>query len=635
MSATTTGRNSHIDKGGQGCHRRRRNRSSSATVFASAWVPSGLVAPTAATKRGKAKVLPSRHGDAKTWIRESWAEDRSYLCNSGRIQIPGRVMVDSDWKPPFNLDSASFSSCRFGRQIPNWLQSQKSISYLEISDAGLIDRIPDWFWNTFSNATVLDLSYNQISGELPLNLEFMSVTEFLLQSNRLTGSVPQLPRSIELLDISKNSLNGQLPSNFIVPYLQVALLFSNCITGIIPESICRWPQLRHLDLSNNQLTSGLPECGTKELKQQKPSNNISTTANSASSYSLQIRTLFLKNNSLSGGFPLFLKQCQNLTFLDLTQNKFSGKLPAWISEDTPSLVMLRLRSNFFSGHIPIEITRLFSLRILDLANNTFSGVIPQSLVNLKALIGTAVALDSTDNPFQEGYESEYMFLEMGMSNDSLLSLVVKGQVLDYRENAIYFMSIDLSCNSLAGQIPKEIGSLLGLINLNLSSNLLSGNIPYKMGNLQSLESLDLSNNQFSGEIPRGLSNLTSLSYLNLSYNNLSGRIPSGHQLDTLRTDDPASMYIGNPGLCGHPLPKLKKMCKEGAYWGTVAGVYVGMVYGVERVRGRSDWKNALIGGTLSGALISGASNNNKDKIIKDAITAGAVATAVEFINYLT
>ncbi|KAI7992932.1 hypothetical protein LOK49_LG12G02560 [Camellia lanceoleosa] len=30
---------------------------------------------------------------------------------------------------------------------------------------------------------------------------------------------------------------------------------------------------------------------------------------------------------------------------------------------------------------------------------------------------------------------------------------------------------------------------------------------------------------------------------------------------------------------------LKKMCKEGAYWGTIAGVYVGMEYGMERVRG--------------------------------------------------
>jgi hypothetical protein len=219
--------------------------------------------------------------------------------------------------------------------------------------------------------------------------------------------------------------------------------------------------------------------------------------------------------------------------------------------------MLLLRSNTFSGHIPIEITRLFSLRILDLANNTFSGLIPQSLVNLKALTTTTVvALDLIDNPFREVHQSGYSIFQFGGSNNNdSLSLTVKGQVLDYKENAMFFMSIDLSCNRLTGQIPEEIGSLLGLVNLNLSSNFLSGNIPYKIGNLQSLESLDLSNNQLSGEIPWSLSNLTSLSYLNMSYNNLSGRIPSGHQLDTLKTDDPASMYIGNPGLCGQPLPK--------------------------------------------------------------------------------
>ncbi|WVZ95839.1 hypothetical protein U9M48_041553 [Paspalum notatum var. saurae] len=89
-------------------------------------------------------------------------------------------------------------------------------------------------------------------------------------------------------------------------------------------------------------------------------------------------------------------------------------------------------------------------------------------------------------------------------NDSL-SFLIKGQVLDYTESASFIKSIDLSYNS--------------------------GNIPYEIGNLQSLESLDLSDNQ------------------------LSGRIPSGNQLDTLMADDPASMYIGNPGLCGHPLPK--------------------------------------------------------------------------------
>ncbi|XP_073062140.1 outer envelope pore protein 16, chloroplastic [Primulina eburnea] len=80
---------------------------------------------------------------------------------------------------------------------------------------------------------------------------------------------------------------------------------------------------------------------------------------------------------------------------------------------------------------------------------------------------------------------------------------------------------------------------------------------------------------------------------------------------------------------------LKRMCREGASWGAVAGVYVGMEYGVERVRGTKDWKNALISGAVTGALLSAASNRNRDKIVFDAIAGGAVATAAEFLNYLT
>ncbi|WVZ00049.1 hypothetical protein V8G54_026118 [Vigna mungo] len=83
------------------------------------------------------------------------------------------------------------------------------------------------------------------------------------------------------------------------------------------------------------------------------------------------------------------------------------------------------------------------------------------------------------------------------------------------------------------------------------------------------------------------------------------------------------------------LLQLKKMCKEGVYWGTVAGLYVGTEYGVERIRGTRDWKNAMIGGAVTGAVVSAVSNNKKDKIAIDAITGAAIATAAEFIYYLT
>ncbi|EPS67531.1 hypothetical protein M569_07245 [Genlisea aurea] len=80
---------------------------------------------------------------------------------------------------------------------------------------------------------------------------------------------------------------------------------------------------------------------------------------------------------------------------------------------------------------------------------------------------------------------------------------------------------------------------------------------------------------------------------------------------------------------------VRKMCKEGAYWGTVAGVYVGMEFGVEKVRGTRDWKNSLIGGALTGAIVSTASGHDKDKIVFNTIAAAAIATAKDFLAYLT
>ncbi|GAY69477.1 hypothetical protein CUMW_289760, partial [Citrus unshiu] len=88
------------------------------------------------------------------------------------------------------------------------------------------------------------------------------------------------------------------------------------------------------------------------------------------------------------------------------------------------------------------------------------------------------------------------------------------------------------------------------IGLNLSRNNLTGYITPKIGQLQSLDFLDLSRNQFSGGIPSSLSQVNRLSVMDLSHNNLSGKIPTGTQLQSFN----ASVYDGNPELCGLPLP---------------------------------------------------------------------------------
>jgi Leucine-rich repeat (LRR) protein len=388
-----------------------------------------------------------------------------------------------------------------------------NITYLDISSAGISGRLPQWFSDVFSNVEFMNISNNQLNGTLPTDMGSMPLEELYLNSNQLTGQIATLPPNISYLDLSNNFLSGPLPFAVGSTNLKQLSLFSNRLTGHIPESFCKCPQLYVLDLSNNFLEGEPPSClGVME----------------------KIEFIALSNNSLSGEFPSFVQNFTNLIFLDLSRNKFSGGLPMWIGK-LRSLAILQLSHNKFRGKILVNITNLGCLHNMDLNNNEISGPIPSYLYLTK-------------------HECSVNYIDF--YDLTRVYTVFKGQELNYgsidRVLGTSMMSIDLSSNNLIGEIPEEIVFLDDLVNLNLSRNHLSGVVPNKIGEMQSLESLDLSRNMLSGEIPASLSNLTFLSYLDLSYNNLTGRIPSGSQLDTLYAEYP-SMYIGNTGLCGHPL----------------------------------------------------------------------------------
>ncbi|CAD6255118.1 unnamed protein product [Miscanthus lutarioriparius] len=432
-----------------------------------------------------------------------------------------KIEISSDWQPPSTLGYVNFASCQMGPLFPGWLQWKVSITNLDISSAGIADRIPQRFSDAFSNVWFMNISNNQLNGTLPADMGSMSLRELYLSSNKLTGQIPTLPPNIYTLDLSNNFLSGPLPSATRSANLIELFLFSNRLTGHIPESFCKYQQLVVLDLSNNFLEGEPPLClGVMEY----------------------MEFVILSNNSLSGKFPSFLQNLTNVQFLDLSWNKFSGRLPMWIGSLT-SLRVIRLSHNKFFGSIPMNITNLSCLQYMDLNNNKISGSLPMYLSNLKFMT----------NVYMMGCSDGREAIDSHLNS---LSTVWKGQELNYgsiqRIVEISMTSIDLSSNDLTGEIPEEIVVLDELVNLNLSRNHLTGVIPKKMGEMRSLQSLDLSRNMLLGEIPATLSNLTFLSYLELSYNDLTGRIPSGVQLDTLYAEYPF-IYIGNIGLCGHPL----------------------------------------------------------------------------------
>ncbi|KAE8687316.1 putative Disease resistance family protein / LRR family protein [Hibiscus syriacus] len=422
----------------------------------------------------------------------------------------------SNWIPPFQCQTIELSYWFLGPKFPTWIQFQKDLSTLDISSAGISDVVPSWFWNFTSKMVSLNISHNQLEGEIP----FLPVHKLAdLRSNRFSGPLPRILPDVATLFFSNNSFSGSL-SSFLCEYrlgepkLFLLQLETNLLSGEIPDCWLQWQGIRVLNMGNNNLTGKIP----------------------VSLGYLGFMFLNLRNNKLSGELPLTLANNSDLFMIDIGENQFTGNIPKWIGKSLPNLMILSLRSNSFNGHIPDELCELSSLQILDLGVNNLSGEIPKCFKNLTAMAAKQNGADDIIDYFVYG---EFIRNEL---------LVMKGRVREYSTILSLVTTMDLSNNNLTGNIPREVANLEGLQSLNLSENSLSGNIPDHIGSLKMLESLDVSRNHLSGIIPESLSDLNFLSHLNLSYNDLRGRIPSSTQLQSF---DEFS-YIGNQ-LCGPPI----------------------------------------------------------------------------------
>ncbi|XP_019157717.1 PREDICTED: probable leucine-rich repeat receptor-like protein kinase At2g33170 [Ipomoea nil] len=445
------------------------------------------------------------------------------------------MRVNPNWTPPFQLDQLYLSGWNLGPQFPLWLQSQHQISFVDISNAGIEGELPPWLWNFSSQILFVNVSHNQLRGQIQ-NILSHSTREIgmpfsvFLSSNQFIGPLPRISIHIIELDLSDNSFSGNI-SNFLchaqkVQYdLRILHLGGNDLFGEIPDCWMHWPYLEVLNMKENKLIGSIP-------------NSIRLLS--------KLESLDMHKNMLSGPIPL-LQNCSSLLKVDLAENGFTGKIPRWLGTSLSHLIILRLRSNKFNGELSPEFCHLTSLRILDISNNNFSGVIPKCLKNLTAMINEG------ELPLLMGYS----FFGKIFGESALVT--TKGHEYEYFTIILkLFVSMDFSNNNFNGDIPIELTNLVRLKSLNLSRNNLTGNIPVEMGNMKLLESIDLSRNQLSGKIPSSFSSLSSLGVLDLSYNNLSGKIPSGTQLQGFN----ASCYIGN-NLCGPPLSKSCSSIDDG------------------------------------------------------------------------
>ncbi len=134
-----------------------------------------------------------------------------------------------------------------------------------------------------------------------------------------------------------------------------------------------------------------------------------------------------------------------------------------------------------------------------------------------------------------------------MLNGSIPAAIGKLQALQ---------NLDLSTNKLAGEIPGELASCTKLTTLALGNNMLNGSIPAAIGKLQALQNLDLSTNKLTGEIPGELDSCTNLKVLKIQSNQLTGSIPPGiYNISNL-----SGFYINNNNLTGNITEGMWTVC---------------------------------------------------------------------------
>ncbi|CAJ2653689.1 unnamed protein product [Trifolium pratense] len=449
------------------------------------------------------------------------------------------LKFSDNWVPPFQLSTIFLSSCILGPSFPKWLESQKHVQALDISNAQISEVVPVWFWTHATNIRLTNISYNHLTGTIPnLPIRFSKDCQVIMDSNQFEGSIPPFFQSASLLQLSKNKFSDTF-----------LLLCSNI-------SIDR---LLVLDLSKNQLSRKLPDCWShlKELEFIDLSDNtLSGEVPSSMGSMVKLKVLILRNNNLYGKLPVSLKNCKKLNMLDIGDNRFFGPIPYWLGQQ---LQMLSLRRNQFNGSLPQSLCDLKNIQLLDLSENNLSGQIFKCIKNFSAMFQNVSPNGEEDYNF--GYPTGGEFEHIYNGYDLVALLMWKGSERQFKNNKLILRSIDLSSNQLIGDLPEEIGNLIELVSLNLSSNNFTGEITSKIGRLTSLEFLDLSRNLFSGPIPPSLVQIDRLSMLNLSENNLSGRIPIGTQLQSFD----ASSYEGNNDLCGKPLDKICPGDEEGAH----------------------------------------------------------------------
>ena len=471
--------------------------------------------------------------------------------NDGLGCVPKGLFTD-------NIDWISIRGNKFHGTVPTFLNNaQLPLGRLDLSYNSLTGTIP--LFLTGATMHVLNLAHNLFRGPMPDGDNaagegfYYRLSFFSFSDNFLTGTLPYNifdgAAAVKGLSLRNNKLKQDIGEVLNTVIGKHFYSYSNYSGVLATFSV--------LDLSGNSLFGTLPAGGAPFALY------LGYTLESS-----QIQSFILSNNEISGTLPSELATLTGLTTLDLSGNKLSGELPSQALSSLTNLQVLRLSDNpklaqprgsssrrelsdhsSSSSHSSVIPSRTLSRRmsassssetsvgfaksltrltLFDVYNTSakFSRVVsdqlPSSLRTLNKMSNNCYSAKLSDDICKELPNLQTVVLD-GLRTDFFKTAECEAPYWS-DNNPFGFngkQSIAVDDSAPLPTIPACLFALTGIKVLHLSLNGLRGSLPDFVSD--SLQELVLTHNFLTGTIPLAYQTKT-WSKLDLSYNQLKGSI---------------------------------------------------------------------------------------------------------------